>query len=67
MNSFKKENYFANKNKLRTATTSVTTVSFLLGRKIFSENSHETINRHQQYHCYDYILKINHFSNYLKI
>ena len=55
------------KNKLRTATTSVTAVSFLLGRKIFSENSHETINRHQQYHCYDNILKIKHFFNYLKI
>jgi len=67
MNSFKKENYFANKNKLRTATTSITAVSFLLGRKIFSENSHKTINRHQQYHCYDNILKIKHFSNYLKI
>jgi len=55
------------KNKLRTAATSVATISFLLGRKIFSENSHETINRHQQYHCYNYILKIKHFFNYLKI
>ena len=63
----KKKNYFAKKNKLRTATTLITAVSFLLGRKIFSENSHETINRHQQYHCYDNILKIKHFSNYLKI
>jgi len=63
----KKKNYFAKKNKLRTATTSVTTISFLLGRKIFSENSHKTINRHQQYHCNDNILKIKHFFNYLKI
>ncbi len=55
------------KNKLRTAATLITAVSFLLGRKIFSENSHKTINRHQQYHCDDNILKINHFSNYLKI
>ena len=54
----KKKNYFA---------TLITAISFLLERKIFSENSHKTINRHQQYHCYDYILKINHFSNYLKI
>jgi len=65
--TLRKKNYFAKKTKLRTATTSITAVSFLLGRKIFSENSHETINRHQQYHCYDYILKIKHFFNYLKI
>jgi len=67
LSSLKKENYFAKKTKLRTTATSVTAVSFLLGRKIFSENSHETINRHQQYHCYDNILKIKHFFNYLKI
>jgi hypothetical protein len=67
MNSFKKDNYFAKKTKLRTAAALITAVSFLLGRKIFSKNSHETINRHQQYHCDDNILKIKHFFNYLKI
>ena len=65
--ALRKKNYFANKNKLRTAATSITAVSFLLGRKIFSKNSHKTINRHQQYHCNDNILKIKHFFNYLKI
>jgi len=66
-NSFKKVKIISLKNKLRTAATSVTAISFLLGRKIFSKNSHKTINRHQQYHCYDNILKIKHFSNYLNI